>query len=100
MARNELYTFRRGLFDDTRGLRNYRCIKLDKDLNPNGEYVVTIVNADEPNQFMTCACFAGSKSVCRHRTMLALFLEKGLIDTGSLYEFDKELWHASPTQEM
>lgn len=99
MARNELYQFRSGTNSPSQpDVLNFRCIKLDKDFEVTGQYVVTIVNWGKPNQFMTCECFAGSKSTCRHRTMLTTFIEQDKIDSGALYEFDKDKWYEPPKQ--
>lgn len=106
MARGEIYTFRSGLSNISQHSRDYQCIVLDKDFEKvikegrsKGEYTVTVVGEGTPNQFMTCSCFAGSKPICRHRTMLMLFREHDKIDSGAMYEFDKERWVEGPKQD-
>lgn len=42
-----------------------------------------------------CQCFQGNKETCRHREMLAIFIDQKQVDTGLLYDYDTGLWESA-----
>jgi hypothetical protein len=67
---------------------HYVCTKLDGDYEALETYHISVIGTHE----MICTCPAGSKSKCRHRTMLSLFAEKKVIGQKWSYNFDKSTW--------
>lgn len=55
--------------------------KFDNDLNIESSYAVSDSE---------CACPAGSRPVCRHRTMLPKMLAVGAEDSGMFYNYDSD----------
>jgi hypothetical protein len=47
-----------------------------------------------------CTCPAGTRSTCRHRKMLPLFLAAGHIDDGWFLEWDTRLWRGPIAGEL
>lgn len=77
----------------------WRVFKMDRQFEVIEAYEVTEVNYvvnGEKRQFLTCSCFAGNKTTCRHRTMIGIFQLENAIDTGKAYDFDKSKWFDAP----
>lgn len=66
----------------------YRCIKLEAD----GVTPITSYDLSFKNKRAECPCWAGNKSTCRHRKMLAEFMQKKRVGAGWLYDFDNNRW--------
>lgn len=60
----------------------YRITKF-VDGEPEGSYLCT---------FEECECPAGSRPTCRHRQMLPKFIQRGAVDVGWWYDFDRGGW--------
>lgn len=91
MSKKELYQVR-----STNDPSQWVVKKVDFDFNPSGEYHVSRVGAGHN---LMCDCFAGTKSTCRHRTMLPIFEFENKIDTNQWYNFDKQSWVEGPTHD-
>lgn len=72
-------------------LGSYKITKFDSDLNVQAAYDVSEAG---------CTCPGGSRSMCRHRLMLPVFIARGHIDDGYLYDFDRKTWHQPITNEV
>ena len=67
--------------------KTFNILKFDEDFNYEQTY-----NVVYSGNYMVCDCFAGIKSVCRHRTMIKIFSDKNAINTGEFYNFDTKTW--------
>lgn len=83
---NSLYQFK----SDKVNPGHFVCTKLNDDYEVEETYHISVIGSTE----MICTCPAGSKSKCRHRTMLVKFREKKLVDQNWSYIFDKDKWVA------
>lgn len=61
----------------------YRITKFDDDHNVESSYICTAT---------TCECPAGVRPACRHREMLPMFLHRGAVNTGWMYDYDRGGW--------
>lgn len=61
----------------------YRITKLSPELDVESSYLCTLAE---------CECPQGHRPICRHRTMLPLFLARGAIDTHWFYDYDRGGW--------
>jgi hypothetical protein len=59
----------------------WRITKFDNDLNVESSYIVSLEG---------CDCPAGSRPVCRHRTMLPKMLNVGAEDSGMFYDYNTD----------
>lgn len=59
----------------------WRITKFDNGLNVESSYLTSETE---------CECPAGSRPVCRHRTMLPRMLNVGAEDSGMFYDFDAD----------
>ena len=66
---------------------DYICVAVDKELNFIKQYGISMEGKTAGN----CDCIAGH-TYCRHKKMLALFLQKNLVNTRTYYNFDREKW--------
>lgn len=73
---------------DSLGDGSYEVKKFDSDFNFVESYYMS-----EVGHSIICGCPAGGRPTCRHRKMLRIFQAEEKIDTGWMYQFDKELWH-------
>lgn len=68
----------------------YRCVKLEADgVTPVTSYDLSY---NTKHKRAECPCWAGNKSTCRHRKMLATFMQKKRVGAGWLYDFDNDRW--------
>lgn len=81
---NELYTVRSAL-------GGYRIIKFDFLLNVECVYWIA--------KGRTCDCFRAKEFSCKHRRMLALFLEYERVNKGYFYCYDTEEWQLPLTEQ-
>jgi hypothetical protein len=97
MARQHVYTVK----SKSKEPNSWVVYKLEKDFEPAGQYSVsrTIIQGTDKVWF-NCDCYAGNKPTCRHRAMVELFLERGLIDSGAIYQFDKQQFIDVPEQQL
>ena len=66
----------------------YFVIKYDKLDMEAGLYTVSVSDSHS-----TCDCPAAQRPTCRHRDMVAIFIEKGYIDKQNVrYNFDKKIF--------
>lgn len=72
------------------GAAHYVLTKFDADLNVESSYQTTEKE---------CACPAGAKPTCRHRTMLPLFITSGHIDDGWFLDWSTRMWRKPLTFE-
>lgn len=77
MAKDDWYTFT--TTDD-----GFKAIKYNKGREPLGEYVLNKTAS-------SCSCPA-HVPYCRHKKMLAIFQDMKRVDTGWLYNIDKDDW--------
>lgn len=68
----------------------YEVLKFDKDFEYEGKYLVT-------KDLRGCDCFASHRATCRHRDLVRLFCAEGKINSGEMYDFDKQRWFAKPS---
>lgn len=61
----------------------FRITKFDEHLNVESSYLCTALE---------CECPAGSRSRCRHREMVPLFIHRGTIDSGWFLDYDRGGW--------
>lgn len=61
----------------------WRITKFDRDHNVESTYRCT---ASE------CECPAGVRPMCRHREMLPRFINRGAINTGWMFDYDRGGW--------
>jgi hypothetical protein len=61
----------------------YRITKFDEDLNPLHFYYTTLSE---------CNCPAGHHETCRHRQMLARFLERGYVNQPFFWDHERGGW--------
>jgi len=74
----------------------YTVKKFDQETGVQTEmYTVS----DISETAMVCTCFAGTKSICRHRTMVRLFQAEDRIGKGWMYQYDKKEWTAPQTSD-
>ena len=61
----------------------YRITKFDEDMNPLHSYLTTLTE---------CDCPAGERETCRHRQMLARFLERGYVNQPFFWDHERGGW--------
>ena len=61
----------------------YRITKFDEDMNPIVSYHTTL---------SACDCPAGERETCRHRQMLARFLERGYVNQPFFWDHERGGW--------
>lgn len=61
----------------------YRVTKFDDDMNVESSYLCTTTE---------CDCPAGKRPMCRHREMLPAFIQRGHIDDGWMFDYDRGGW--------
>lgn len=85
MGTRDLYTVQ--ALDETR--MKFRVSKHDQIVHfEQGDYEVE----RKPAGYMTCTCFAATRSTCRHREMVLIFEDAKRLNTGALYNYDKKKW--------
>lgn len=67
--------------------RGYRMVKFDSLLNVQAVYEMRRYGLR-----VGCACFQANKDTCRHRAMVALFVEKKAVDSGRFYDYEQGKW--------
>jgi hypothetical protein len=73
------------------GPESYQITRFDAGHNVEARYVL---NRD------ACECPAGTRSTCRHRKMLGIFLEAGHIADGWFLDWDTRLWWKPETGDI
>ena len=68
----------------------YRITKFDEDMNPIVSYHTTL---------SACDCPAGERETCRHRQMLARFLERGYVNQPFFWDHERGGWVNSAVDE-
>lgn len=87
MARHNIYTVLSGTSE------NWSCVKMNRDWEVEDTYYIS-------KHVSVCSCFAGSRSTCRHRQILSIFLAEGKVDSREAYDFDKQKWVQRPPAAM
>lgn len=73
--------------------QGYRICKFDDLLN-----VLTVYELTQRRGWISCPCFQGGKSTCRHREMVSIFMQCNRIDKGWFYEYNTGQWLKPLTQ--
>jgi len=75
MARDNLYKI--ALIKSSGGIDEFEVYKLDEDFFHLQTYHVSRRSYDNGSRvFFACDCYAGNRSVCRHRTMVKRWIEE------------------------
>lgn len=87
MGRLNIYTVLSGTTE------NWTVTKMDRDWEVEDTYYVS-------KHVSVCSCFAGSKSTCRHRQLVDIFVAEQKVDSREAYDFDKQRWVPRPKAAM
>lgn len=68
----------------------YRITKFNSEGDPESSYLTT---------FEECDCPAGKRPMCRHREMLPKFIQRGAVDTGWFFDYDRGGWVDNRTED-
>jgi hypothetical protein len=68
-------------------------VKFDEGLNVLTVYELTIRRG-----WISCQCFRANRETCRHRQMIALFVQHDRVDKGWFYDYGSGEWLKPLTQ--
>jgi hypothetical protein len=104
MARKDWYTV------ETSKPTGFRIRKVDiDDFSTTGAYNVKAeklrpqgsTSAADFKLYWHCDCFAGlAGKNCRHKQVVRMFQEKHLVNSGRLYNFDRDKWLDLPDPDL